>query len=438
MTKQIGGHTFVTPLAQVVERRGEVVTSAASKTETTTAATANGVTKALQEARRSIAVAQAATANLLTGFPSEANPTVPASNTPQLCLWGENTLPKNKEFQALVLQRAMNDWQQAEEDSARYSQVNICVKQNVAAIKGTGKKLFDLGGLVSGGLQLGLSKINAELPGFAQLGLSLSADGKRVDNISVGGVNYDPAKAEVQVGQQVFSTLVNKGLSGLNQTQPEYARVLSNAGNLLFEGVTIPLKDLASVKDGQIVPGTEQPLGPNMQAGAKANGEVYVRKGNRYFDVGRLKVAGDYVAGEVFEYGLDRANAQLPDFLQVSNTGSGLNVGPVTYDPKTGKVGVSADSIENTLVGLARPQLERLVPKDSIGLLLWRAVDPLNLLSSLLKQITQRITTGTSTSYIATLDACTGQYAPATPQVSAPFVDSNEMPESFKFLFPDT
>ena len=39
MTKQIGGHTFVTPLAKVIERRGEVITSASSKTETTTAAT---------------------------------------------------------------------------------------------------------------------------------------------------------------------------------------------------------------------------------------------------------------------------------------------------------------------------------------------------------------------------------------------------------------
>jgi hypothetical protein len=438
MSKQIGGHTFVTPLAQVIERRGEIVTSAASKTENTTAATANGVTKALQEARRSIAVAQAATANLQTGFPSESNPTVPASNTPQLCLWGESTLPKNKEFQALVLQRAVNDWQQAEEDSARYSQINICVKQNVQAIKGTGKKLFELGSLVSGALQLGLDKVNAELPGFAQLSLSSSSDGNGIASLSVGGVNYDLTKAEIQVGQQVFSTLVNKGLSGLNQTQPEYAQVLSNAGNLLFEGVTIPLKNLASVKDSQITPGIEQPLGANMQVGAKADGEVYVRKGNRYFDVGRLKVAGDYVVGEVFEYGLDQANAQLPDFLQVTNTGFGLNVGPVTYDPKTGNVGISADSIESTLVGLARPQLERLVPKDSIGLLLWRAVDPLNLLNSLLRQITQQITTGTNTSYIATLDACTGQYAPATPQVSPPFADSNEMPESFKFLFPGT
>jgi hypothetical protein len=436
MTKQIGGHVFVTPLGQVIERRGEVITSAASKTETTNAATANGDTKALQEARRSIAVAQAAAAKLQTGFPSASNPTVSASSTPQRCLWGEDILPKNKEFQALILERAMNDWQQAEEDLAKYSQINICVKQNVQAIKGTGKKLFDLGGLVSGAIDLGLSKLNAELPPYAQLDLALTPDGKGIQDISVGGVNYNPAKAEVYVGQQVFSSLVDKGLSGLNQTQPEYARVLSNAGNLLFEGVTIPLKDLATVKDGQIVPNAEQALSPNMQAGARADGEVYIRKGNRFFDVGRLKAAGEYVAGEVFDYGLDQANAQLPDFLQISRNSSGLSVGPVTYDPKTGKVDVSADTIENTLLGFAAPLLDRFAPKDSLGLLLWRAVDPLNLLSSLFKEITRQLTAKPEVSYIATLDACTGEYAPLTPQVSAPFLDFKEMPESVPFLFP--
>jgi hypothetical protein len=442
MTKQIGGHVFVTPLGQVIERRGEVITSAASKTETTNAATANGDTKALQEARRNIAVAQAAATNLQTGFPSASNPTVSSSSTPQLCLWGEDILPKNKEFLDLVLQRSISDWQQAEEDLATYSQINICVKQNVQAIKGTGKKLFDLDGLLSEvlqlGLQLGLSKLNAELPPYAQLNLSLSPDGKGIENISVGGINYNPAKAEVYVGKEVFSTLVDKGLSGLNQTQPEYARVLSNASDLLFEGVTIPLKDLATVKDGEIVPSDEQALSENMQVGARPDGEVYVRKGNRFFDVGRLKAAGEYVAGEVFDYGLDKANAQLPDFLQVSRDSSGLNLGPVSYDPKTGKVGVSADTIESTLLSLAGPQLDRLAPKDSLGLLLWRAVDPLNLLSSLFKEVTRRLTAKPEFSYIATLDACTGEYAPLTPQVSGPFVDFKEMPDSFPFVFPIT
>jgi len=436
MTKQTGGHVFVTPLGQVIERRSEVITSATSKTETTNVATANGDTKALQEARRSIAVAQAAAAKLQTGFPSASNPTVPASNTPQLCLWGEDTLPKNKEFQELILQRAMSDWQQAEDDLARYSQINICVKQNVQAIKGTGKKLFDLGGLLSGALQLGLNALNEQLPPYAQLDVALSPDGKGIQDISVGGINYNPTKAEVYVGQQVFSTLVEKGLSGLNQTQPDYAQVLSNAGNLLFEGVTIPLSNLATVKDGQIVPNAEQALSENMQVGARADGEVYVRKGNRFFDVGRLKAAGEYIAGEVFEYGLDQANAQLPDFLQVSKSSSGLNVGPVSYDPKTGKVGVSADSVETTLLGLVGPQLDRLAPKDSLGLLLWRAVDPLNLLSSLFKEVTRQLTAKPDATYIATLDACTGEYAPLTPEVSPPFVESKEMPESVPFLFP--
>jgi hypothetical protein len=438
MSRHAGAHTFVTPLGTVVEKVDCKVVTNGSITQRTAKANANGLSAEAQETRRKFSLLLQQSKDLVAPIPSDSNPTVPRPEPPQFCLWGEQTLPKNKEFQQAVLKRTEDEWWAAEAEMARNSRINICVKQNLEAIKGTSKKKFDLGGmLLSKGLDLALGEINKYLPGYAQLNVSRTADGKGIESIGVGGVSYNPSKSEVYVGSQVFSTLVDSGLSGLNQTQPGFAQVRSSVEGLWVGGLTVSFKDLAKAEDGTIKPLDKQALGPGMYVRADKTGNIYVEKGTSFFDVGKLKVVGNSLAAQAFDYGLSTANAQLPDFLQLRNDQSGLSLGPVSYDPKTGKVALSASAAESTLLGLGGQYLSALAPKDSLGLLLWNAVDPLNLFSRLLKQILGTAPKGAKkTSRAALLEACTRKYTPATPQVLPPYVDTKELPPVHPELFP--
>ena len=337
--------------------------------------------------------------------------------------YGTNIKFNNEKLQKAIIDARLAEVKAAEREVEQNKAKNTCIQENINQIGQGAAKAFGslLDAIVSMGVDFVVGKINESLPPYAQLKLSYK-DGQ-IGSIGVGPASYDPTTGNVTVDSKVFSTAIDAGLSVVNKNLPSYMQLRSSDFGLLAQDLTINFDALAVNKDGELQATGPKPVGPGVTAEVKEDKttkdkKVFIQYGNKEFDVGQVFLdAGGKVAGRVIDNGISSLNQTLPDYLQVSRSDQGVNIGPLTYDNATKSVTVNPDSLGDSLKTLVNPALNALpAPFGAAALLLWDAINPSQILANLLSGLGLPVKS-TSRNYLKS--ACKGK-SPATPQPYAP------------------